>query len=903
MSSSNIDAFPLIKTKLRRPAVPVDMVPRPRLTGWLDRYRQRPLTLVSAPAGYGKSTLVSAWLEECDCPSAWVSLDEYDNDMLTFLGYLIAAIQTMFPEACRETAALLQVSEPPPARVIAGTLLNDWEHIEQPFVIVLDDYHVIHEESIHDLLDALLRYPPQSLHLVITTRTDPSLDLVNLRARGQVQEIRAHALRFQVEETAAFLQNLLHMAVDEEIARRLTEQTDGWVTGLRLSTLAVDGAVDLERIKLSLPGERLIADYLVAEALSRQPHVIQDWLLKSSILDRFCVSLCEAVCAPLGDQQVIGLKGLDFLNWLDRANLFVITLDERYEWRRYHHLFQRLLQQQLKLKFSEDEIVTLHSRASAWFTEHGLIEEALQHALAANDTATAVELVARHRHVLMNAEQWHRLRRWINLFPPRLVEEDLQLLITKAWIVHNRADISEIEAALNQAESLLNQQSPEPFTTKVLQAEIDALRFDLFQRKGEVQDIIPDALRAVDTFPHEWFRARGLALVYLSHAYHHTGDSDQAYQVIHDALDTDTSSSGAFHSLLLVVLCFLHWENARLPALGKIAKQYLQLGKKHNLLESIAFANYFLGCFHYHRNDLGKAETYLHAAASDYRIANARNTIQSACALALTYHALGKNDRADEIVAATTDFIYETDILEYLPVIEAAEAELNLRQGRYAEAAIWAHEYDPYPFPFLVRFLIPQLTFAKVLLALNNENNIEQISDLLFRLQEHIERLNHTRFKIDVLALQALHKDAHGDQTAALEKLGQSVRLAEPGGWIRPFVDLGPKMASLLYRLRNQDAAQGYISQILDAFPGPKTSELSDSRVNLVEPLTAREMEILGLLAQQLSNKEIAAELVISHGTVKQHTHNIYQKLDVNTRRQAVTTATELGILVSQSES
>ena len=897
------ESSPLIQTKMHRPALPVDLVPRPSLTEWLDRHRQRPLTLISAPAGYGKSTLVSALLEQYDYPSAWVSLDEYDNDLFTFLAYFIAAIQTIHPESCRATAALLQASKPPPDRVIASTLLNDLNLIEQPFVIVLDDYHVIREESIHNLLNALLRYPAQSLHLVLATRIDPSLDLINLRVRGKVTEIRAQELRFTVKETSLLLQNMLNTSVDEETATSLELQTEGWVTGLRLAAMTMRHQVGVDLIKGELSANnRYVSDYLMSELLDSQVKVFSDWLLKSSIMERFCAGLLESVLGSEVESEVLIINGEVFLQWLETSNMFVIPLDDQGEWFRYHHLFRDFLQRQLANRYNETEITALHNRASAWFAEHGLIEETLQHALVAGDTARAVDLVARHRHDLINAQQWHRLRLWINLFPPRLVEEDIQLLITKAWISHNRTNISELEAALNQAEPLLSQQSPEPFTTKLLQAEIDTLRFDLYQRKGEVKNIIPAALRAVDTFPHEWFSARRLALFYLSLAYQVNGDSDQAYQVIHESIDTDTSSSGAFRSRLLVVLCFLHWVNARLPALGKIAKQYLKLSIKHNLHEGIAFANYFLGCFHYHRNDLGKAETYLYAAVSDYRIANARNNIQSACALALTYHALGKNDKAHEIVAATADFIYETDILEYLPVIEAAQAELALRQGRYAEAATWAHSYDPYPFPFLIRFFIPQLTYAKVLLALYNENNLEQISDLLFRLQEHVERLNNTRFMIDVLALQALLKYAQGDQAAALEKLEGAVRLAEPGGWIRPFVDLGPKMASLLYRLQNQDLAQGYISQILDAFPGTETSALSVSRVNLVEPLTEREMEILGLLAQQLSNKEIAAQLVISKGTVKQHTHNIYRKLNVNTRWQAVTEANALGILPSDTQ-
>jgi len=903
MDDSDIDAFPLIETKLHRPPVPTDLVPRERLTAWLNQRTQRPLTLVSAPAGYGKTTLISRWMESLDCPVAWVSLDEYDNDLAVFLGYFTAAIQGLFPQALKQIQALIKSPEMPPTRYLAGGLINDLNAIQGEYVLALDDYHLIHEKNIHDLLNELLLHPPQGLHLVLGTRTDPPLGLMNLRVRGQVTEVRTQDLRFTSAEIPNLMEKLLDRAIGADTASSLEEQTEGWVTGLRLAALAMRYRVGKEFLSENLSVDnRYINDYLISEILANQMKVYSEWLVKSSIMERFCSGLLETVLGKEKNSEVLIINGEVFLQWLESSNMFTIPLDDHGEWFRYHHLFRDFLQRQITDRYDETEITALHSRTSAWYAQNGLIEEALQHALAANDTATAVDLVAQYRHDLMNVEQWHRLRRWINLFPPRLVEENIQLLITKAWILHNRANISGLESALNQAESFLNQQSPEPFTTRLLQAEIDTLHFDLYHRKAEVQNIIPIARRALDTLPHEWFSARGLALFYLNLAYQHKGDSDQAYQVIQEALNTDTSGSGTYHGQLLAVLCFIHWENARLPALRKIAKQYFKLGKKHNLPESIAFANYFLGCFHYHQNDLGKAETYLYAAAVDNHTAIAYNTIQSACVLAMTYLAMGKNDRADEIVSATTDFIYEADCLEYLPVIEAAQAELALRQGRTAEAAIWAHAYDPYPFPFLIRFFIPQLTYAKVLLALNNGNNFEPISDLLFQLQEHVERLNNTRFMIDVLALQALLKDLQGDRASALGKLEQAVRLAEPGGWIRPFVDLGPKIADLLYRLRNQDVAQDYISQILEVFPGPEANELSASRVNLVEPLTGREMEILGLLAQQLSNKEIAAQLVITKGTVKQHTHKIYQKLGVKGRWQAVIEATRLSIITAAVE-
>jgi LuxR family maltose regulon positive regulatory protein len=329
----------LIRTKLNRPRVASDLVERPRLVGKLNRGLERKLALVAAPAGYGKSTLVAEWLETCEQANAWLSLDENDSDLVVYLNYFIAAVQSVFPEAGRETTALLHTPELPPLPVLTSTLINDLDHIEQPFILVLDDYHLIHDLAVHNLMDELLRHPPRTLHLVLISRLNPPLKLSRLRARGQMVEIRVQDMRFTEAETSAFVRKTMGASVDQATAALLQEKTEGWVTGLRLSILSLHGAEDLDQLSLKLPGERLATEYLFQEVFENQPQAIQKRLLRTSILDRFCAPLCEAMCdAESGSQQ---LGGRDFLNWLVQADLFAISLDDQHQWYRYHQ-YRRL---------------------------------------------------------------------------------------------------------------------------------------------------------------------------------------------------------------------------------------------------------------------------------------------------------------------------------------------------------------------------------------------------------------------------------------------------------------------------------------------------------------------------------------------------------------------------------
>ena len=364
----------LIQTKLHRPSLPVDMVLRPRLTTWLEQRRGRPLTLISAPAGYGKSTLISCWLENVDCPTAWVSLDERDNQLGSFLGYFLAAVDNIFPNAVEETQSFLLAASQPSISAIANTLINELNQIEQPFILVLDDYHLIETQTIHDLLNALLLYPPENLHLVLGTRMDPLLPLATLRANNQMTEVRIPDLRFKQEETRLLFQNMLGTAIDANLVSEMDVQAEGWVTGLRLAALAMQNRIGRNSFpgKLSI-SNRYVAEYLVAEILAKQAVTVSDCLLKTSILERFSADLCEAVYSPReepsGNEPMQSdyvksgaFKGARFLEWLQASNLFVIRLDDEHEWYRYHHLFREFLQQELVRKFGEAEIQQLHAR-------------------------------------------------------------------------------------------------------------------------------------------------------------------------------------------------------------------------------------------------------------------------------------------------------------------------------------------------------------------------------------------------------------------------------------------------------------------------------------------------------------------------------------------------------------
>jgi LuxR family maltose regulon positive regulatory protein len=493
---------PILSTKLHRPAVPADLVPRVALLQQLERNRQRPLTLVSAPAGYGKSILVSSWLETSDCPCAWVSLDDEDNDLRQFLSYFLTAVETLFPGAVRETRALVDAASLPPLSRLTVSLVSDLDRIERGFILALDDVHRIRENSVHDLLAVLLRHPPQSLHLVLAGRSDPPLPLPLLRARAQLNELRLQELCFSPAETAEFLGHVLGDEVDAATAAAWQEKTEGWAAGLRFAALVLGREGDVGSL---LParewGTQEAREYLFDEVLSHQPPGVRRRVLQTAILERFCAPLCDAMWGSGEEADASEINGWDFIPRLNHDNVFLIPLDTDNCWFRYHHLFQQLVQNQLERHANPEEIRALHALARDWFAGQGLIEDALHHALAGGDPVAAARLVAEHGFDLTNDEQWPRLERWLRLLSRDIVVQDPGLLLLEAWLHTVYSRPAEMATCLQQAEALLPASPHDSEGTERLQGHLHALQSFRHYLASDGKRVLTSTRRAFGKLP------------------------------------------------------------------------------------------------------------------------------------------------------------------------------------------------------------------------------------------------------------------------------------------------------------------------------------------------------------------------------------------------------------------
>ncbi len=916
MADSTGKNIEIIRTKLHFPLVPDDHIRRPRLLDMLDQQRQLPLILVSAPAGYGKSTLISCWLETVEHPSAWLSLDENDNDLRMFLIYFVKAVQKMFPDVGGKTLDLLEAPNLPPLSKLAATLVNELSGIEQPFVLALDDYQSIREQSVHDLLTELLRHPPPSMYLVLMGRRDPPLPFATYRAQGRLIEIGAPDLRFTVRETETFLQQALKREIDNPSVTAWHEKTEGWVTGLQLAALGMRHHVEKDRLpSISLHNTEYVREYFYNEVFSQQPPEIQHCLLSTAILDRFNAPLCEAVCRPDNEEDPKDLDGWQFIARLKKENLFLITLDAEDGWYRYHHLFQGLLANLLKRRWDSEKIVLLHSRASVWLVEHGLIEEALQHTLVAEDTERAVDLIAQAGFQLMENQEWARLHRWLNMLPNEAVEQSPELLIMKAWIFqvqHNRLDTF---ACLEKIEALKATSQPEILakcdTIKGYYETLNAFRFYM---AADGQRALTHSRIAINHLSGQQQRPLVLAHIVALASHQMLGDIEAGLHIYKEAMKEPDIKESDYQSMFMAYLCFAYWIEADLFSFQQTAEAALLLVDNEYLPENAAFANYFRGIAHYCLNDLERAVETLSKVVHTDVIHNSMIFANSSFALGLVYQAKGNPDKARKYCDAVTTHAIEISNDVILNFAQAFTAELALRQGRLTEASQWAKQFRAKPFvpPYL--FYMPQLTQIKVLLAQDTTESRQQAADLLDEVHAFLVSINNHVFLIHVLALQALLDDARGEVQAALDKVTEAIALAEPGGFIRLFVDMGPRMAYLLKRLIRQNTVLGYIGRILAAFRGEETgrvqevTDIESLRLSslgsqpFVDPLTRRELEVLELLMKRLPNKEIADSLLIKTETVKTHLTNIYQKINVTSRRQAVEKVRALGLFPTDSQ-
>jgi len=900
----------LIRTKLQRPPVAPDILVRDRLLLQLEDCRNRVLTLISAPAGYGKSTLASRWMSRCDGPNAWVTLDERDADLRNFLGYVLAAVRQVAPEARLLSEAMLKSGPLPPVSVMARQVVNDLHDIQHPFGLVLDDYHHIRAGTPpNDVVTELLDHPPRSLHLVIVTRRDPPLPLSRLLARGQAAEIRAADLRFTTDEATEFLTEKLRLPIDRETAAVLEEKTEGWVTGLRLAGLSLRGREDPVRWAQQLSGSTLhIAEYLVTEVLSRQSSEVEAALTATSIVDRFCAPLCEAIHPSQGEEDGHGepFDARRFIEWMVTTNLFVVPLDDHGRWYRYHALFRDYLQMLLRERSSTEDIAELHARASTWLSSAGLIGEAIQHALASGDHQAAARLATRHRYELMNASLFTQLSGWLAAIPDETVVEAPLLASAGAFIGIEQGRDAEVYRCVQLAEKLLADLSPESEDFPVLKSESLVLRSFIDMAWGRTETGRALAEEALASLPADAQLIRSLAVFSLAFCDQMAGNPARAVRVIRDAL-SNAGWPANIRARMHFYAAAISYTDGDLPGAMASCGDCFRLVEDLPFTHTRTFATYLSGAAHYWRNEFAEAEADLLDVLQDLPAANPSYSANACFIRACIELAHGRVMEAEETLERVRTHLEETDAGTPLMLTRAFKVEMAIRRGDLAAARRLSRMVDFDVRPPIWFFHVPQLTPIKLLLAEGSEPALSRARERLVELDDGMRRIHRTSVRIDVLVLLALVCQAQGDEGAALEFLQSALELAGRGPWIRNFVDLGAPMAGLLERLVANEPENGFAMDVLsacraeaggdraeadDGAPGLSTDEMESRGL-----LTRRESEILTLLDRGLNNQEIADRLFISIFTVKAHLQNIYGKLDARGRARALAAARSLRLI------
>jgi ATP/maltotriose-dependent transcriptional regulator MalT len=883
---------PVLTTKLYIPPPRPKVVLRLHLLQRLNEGLRRAsgVTLVSAAAGFGKTTLVSEWVARCDDAVAWLSLDEGDNDPARFLMYLVAALQTITPQIGAGVLAALQSPQPPPSEALLTALLNEIAAIPDRVVLVLDDYHALDSPPVDQALTFLIDHLPPRLHLVIATREDPSLPLARLRARGQLNELRAADLRFTPTEAAEFLNHTMGLGLSTDDIAALESRTEGWIAGLQLAALSMQGRSDTASFIESFTGSHhFVIDYLLEEVLQQQAIDIQTFLLRTSLLDRLCGPLCEAVLlTPAG-------SGQDTLEYLERANLFSVPLDNDRRWYRYHHLFGDLLRKRLGQSLTTEEVAALHMRASQWLEDHGLMLEAFQHAAAANDIDCAVRLIESRAMPTHLRSTVNVILEWLASLPKPVRDARPQLWVKSATLALVAGQTTGVEEKLQAAEAVL-QGAELNDQVRNLIGQIACARATFAMTHYQPEIMLNQSRRSLEYLPPDDLTFRFTAYWIQSIASLLQGDRAAARQACLESLAISQLSGDVFSTVLaLASLAEMQEFDNQLAQAAETYWRILPLVGDH---PQPNVGEVFLGLarIHYEWNDLETAKQYGQRSLELVRQYDQviDRFIISEVFLARLKLAQGDVDGAEALLAQTDQTARHNNFVHRMPEIAAAQVPVLLRQGEVAAAAQLAQAYD-----------LP-LSRARVLLA---QGDSAAALEILEAVRQQMEAKNWQDELLKTMILQAVALRTQGDKDKAVQVLGEALALAEPGGFIRSFVDEGEAMQFLIldFRLWIEKNGQregqkliGYVDKILAAFPQPAALPQSAPNIQqsaMIEPLSPRELEILKLIAQGLSNREISERLFLALDTVKGHNRRIFDKLQVKSRTEAIARARELGLL------
>jgi LuxR family maltose regulon positive regulatory protein len=914
---------PLISTKMFVPAPRFNRVYRPRLLNLLGQTSQYPLTLICAPAGYGKTTLLAEWIQNCresvktenahlhtNYKITWVSLDQDDNDPSRFLAYLLAALENTQPGIMTEARLLLGSPRALPSQALLSQIVNELQGLPFNLGLILDDYQSIHNPAVHEIITFLLDHQPDQLHLVISTRANPPLPLHRLRARNQLLDLRAKDLRFTYDETAAFLNDVMELSLLAEDIDTLENRTEGWIAGLQMAAISLQDLQDRSAFIHDFGGShRFILEYLIEEILKRQSPETQSFLLQTSVLDRMCQPLCDAL---LGDS----ISGEVKLEDLERANLFLSPLDEIGCWYRYHTLFADLLRARLK-QVQPDLIPVLHKRASRWYEREGIPLETVKHALEANDLERAAHLLEVFTMDFMERGEMSLLLNYVHQLPDDILRNNPELTVQQAWLLAFSGQIEQVEPLLTQLESQTLPDGHDHNYQEIL-GNIAIIRGFMADFRGDMAAAVRLANKADELLPGNSLLARSVVHYVLGDAYYTEGDLELAEQEYEKIQQIGSLSGNLWiNEEAIFKIAQVKKLQGKLHAAFDLYEEVIASAKEKKFHNTASMAATYIGLSDLQRewNQLDAAQhAAMQAVRSMERWPISIDLVNGYLSLSRTAIAQGHMDTAEEALKKADEYSRKGELFKLTwKNLDACRVRLWLAENDLVAVHHWLehHQIDTW---FAEKSdtisTLEAMTVARAMIALDGER-IDKAIRLLNQFTQSSRSAGQTALLIEFDTLLALAYRARGENQTALGFLNECLLLSQPEGYLRQFLNEGEIMKSMLEELRisvrgsdkkEESDLCRYIDQILSAFPDvqgfhPNLMKHIPSALTLIEPLSDRELEVLDLVCKGFSNREIAEKLVVTLDTVKKHNSHIFSKLGVTNRVQAVLEARKWGLV------
>jgi LuxR family transcriptional regulator, maltose regulon positive regulatory protein len=907
------------QTRLNRPQPPRNLLVRPGLMEILNATLTKELTIVVAPAGFGKTTLVSSWLETMPCPdsgtktdclpSTWLSIDKSDIDFYAFLRHFVAALHKIFPEACPDTLKMLQAANKIAKESIQMILTNEIADLPEHFILVLDDFHRANSPDINELLAGWIRHWPSPLHLVIISRTQPPLPLAGLKSRDQLSEVRSRDLRFLPQEAADYISMMTKKDPHEKNLSALLDYFEGWVAGLKLLSLSLNNAgADQTYKALVNKNETDITGYLADEVFSQMADPLQRLLMKISILESFTPSLCQSLL----DSDEYDSTVKHFLGNLNSSELFITALDSEEEWYRFHQLLRDMLKQLLVKYFSKDQINILHLRAANWYTENNMAEKALEHAIKTDNGELLAKVAQEIIFRALNDDDRQLLGSVMQQLKEEIISSNPQFMLARAWQKLYKWDIQSVRTLVEQVETILEgEKEPSP-DSDCLYGQLAVLKGFLAFFSNDNQSGVQFCTKALELLPARWIYPRGMAAFYLGLHMQACEGTERAVDFLQNSYreTVNKESSLALRHLFALSQVYI-WEG-NLEQAEQYARLLLNKAGSSNMLILEGYAYALLGLVNYQWNKLDQAVLWYKKLFIISQFTMITPGRHGYVGLALALQAKGSAKKALAVIDELCDIEIEL-FGQVTGWTESVRMQILTCQDRWSEAELWADSYSK-PFaeaPLIDHLIDPQVCRAKILIARNNHKDYPVVRNIITYYMDIARKTNNNRALAESLALLAMAEKNEGQEKKAWDTLSQSLAIAARGNMVRLYLDLGPQMQRLLRQISVKQKTASFVNDILTAFSNLKVNScffdpdsndriqpgLKETELSLYENLTPREMEVLRLMSEAISLQDISDRLFISYSTAKRHTINIYSKLEVHNRWEAVAFAQKNGII------